>query len=167
MNALHSDIIVMPIVSEKNYRRCLSLGILGIFVEIVILIVRWILYPQYINAILRGFTFIQNQLSFLIFSISSFSQPISILIGLGFFGVLARNGMKEGFLFLLLFLVSNINYPVESSYSVENLVFLRSFGIDFISSYIYFFIISLVISINLFEKSKSFTEENLMKTSSI
>jgi hypothetical protein len=167
MNRQNPETIVVPIISQKNYRACLSIGIIGIVLELVIMVVRWVLYPQYIVAVLRGLTITQSQIEFLIFNINSLTEPISILIGLGFFGIFGRNGMKEGYLFLLMVLFSTINYPMMYSDNVGYLLFQSLVGVDMISTYIRFFIPNLIMFLILFIKSELFIEQKFLKASAI
>lgn len=166
MRDLESERIVIPLITEENYRQCLNLGIIGGCASVISIILKWIIYPSYISAILSDSTFTQIRINSLLQSISYFDAPIAILIGIGFFGFFAKNGMNEGYLFIFVFLLSVFSYPIYD-YDIRDLLFLNSVDPSTTSAYILIILQSLVLFLILFRKSKFVTDVKVSKLASI
>ena len=166
MRDLESNRFAMPLITKEHYLQCLNLGIFGGFASVISIILRWIYYPSYITAILSDSTYTQFRIRSIIDSISYLDVPLVILIGIGFFGFFARHGLKEGYLFILIFILFAYSYPINSNNDIRNLLFLNSVDIYTTFSYVFIILQSFVLFLILFKKSKSGTDSKVTKLAS-
>lgn len=93
------------LTNSKLERYFLILGLVGLCTTTAVLILDWVLYPNYILALLAGeWSYsIRSELNSLGL-LHLFDAANLALIGLGFFALLSKYGMKEKYLFLILYL---------------------------------------------------------------
>jgi len=93
------------LTNSKLERYFLLLGLVGLCTTSVVLLLDWVIYPNYILALLAGeWSYsIRSELNSLGL-LHLFDAVNLVLIGLGFFSLFSKYEMKEKYLFLILYL---------------------------------------------------------------
>lgn len=162
---LQKSSLTMP----KIYNYFLYIGFFGLCSANAVLVLDWMIFPQYITSILAdAVPQVSWNMHFILGQLHSIDMISFISIGLGFFAVLGRNNVKERYLFLLIFLFPAFQAvsfydALPGGYLIYDATSLETFFVDHLLA----ISLAIIVSYLLFNSRFKISESKLVVHASL